>query len=151
MRRAAFILCTSGSFLGCGERPDPIADFRAELDAVEVSDTGVLALAERADVMSATRGLFVEHCASCHTASGVGLIGPNLADDFYLNVRRPQDIFDVISYGRHAKGMPAWEDKLDPAERLVLAAYAASLRGTSESGKKPEGDELPAWETFLSE
>ncbi len=90
-------------------------------------------------------------CASCHAASGSGLIGPSLTDDVYLNVRKPQDLFDVITHGRHAKGMPEWGTKIERSKRLLLAAYSASLRGTDDSGRVPEGKPIPAWETFLSD
>ena len=40
--------------------------------------------------------------------------------------------------------MPAWENRLSANERIILAAYAASLRGTTPATPKPaEGDISP--------
>jgi len=152
MRAATpIILLTACLLPGCGGEADPLRGDRAELDSMATDSASVLALSERGDLMKAGQKLFRASCAECHGVTGTGLIGPNLTDDAYLNIRNPGEFFDVISYGRHAKGMPAWEDELGRAERLVLAAYAASLRGSAGGGKKAEGEELPAWETFLSE
>ncbi len=143
------ILLTAWVLAGCGGEDDPLRDHRARLDAIEPSDRAIIDLARDDRTPALARGLFNAHCAVCHSVKGTGINGPNLTDDAYLNVKRPSDFFDVISYGRHAKGMPAWETKLGRAERLLLAAYAASLRGTSDGGRAPEGEQLPAWDTFL--
>lgn len=137
--------------IGCGPS-DPLAAHRVKLDGGDPSDAAIVALSQDAALMAATEGLFRSNCAACHTLSGSGLIGPNLTDEVYLGIRRPLDLFRVISDGRHAKGMPAWESKLDPGERLALAAYTAQLRGRGDgSGKAPQGDPVPPWETFLSD
>lgn len=143
------ILLTACFLVGCGGEVDPLRDDRARLDAIEPSDAAILALARDDRTPALARGLFSAHCAVCHSVKGTGINGPNLTDDAYLNVESPSDFFDVISYGRHAKGMPAWEDTLGRAERVLLAAYAASLRGASDGGRAPEGDVLPPWDAFL--
>ncbi len=150
MRRVAFIAAAVIALVGCGPS-DPIADVRAEIEAMEPSDEAVVRLSRRAEVVDAAGALFRQNCATCHNASGAGLTGPNLTDEVYLDIDRPLDLYEVITYGRHAKGMPAWDRSLDEAERLALAAYAAALRGTDQRGRAPEGEEIPPWETFLEE
>ncbi len=150
--RGAIVALALGILTACGsEKPDPLRDHRAELDAIEPTDRAVIELSRRGDMMDLAVGYYRAHCAVCHSVKGTGINAPNLTDDAYLNVRSPSGLYDIISYGRHAKGMPAWEEKLGKAERLLLAAYAASLRGTRDDGKPAEGDELPTWETYLSE
>jgi len=92
------------------------------------------------------RALFVKNCAQCHNADGGGLNGPNLTDDAYINVKSITDIYDVITNGVGAKGMPAWGALLKQNERVLVAAYVASLRGrTAPGGKAPEGEPAAPW------
>jgi mono/diheme cytochrome c family protein len=135
---------------GCGPS-DPLAGVRTEIESMEPSDEAVVRLSRRAEVVDAAGVLFRQNCATCHNARGTGLTGPSLTDDFYLDIDRPLDLYGVITDGRHAKGMPAWDRSLDEAERLALAAYAAALRGTDESGRAPEGEKIPPWASFLEE
>jgi len=152
MRGAVFVIIVAGCVAGCGPS-DPLEGVRGALEAAEPTDARVVELSRDAAVTAAARGLFTRHCAMCHAVSGTGLVGPNLTDDAYLAIDRPMDFYETIAYGRHAEGMPAWNTKLDGAEMLALAAYAASLRGSAPEGegKAPEGEVAPAWETFLSE
>jgi len=151
MRRVIIVAGASAMLAGCGPS-DPLADHRAEIEGLEVSDEAVVLLSRREEIMRASSELFVTNCAACHNAAGTGLTGPNLTDDAYLDIETPVDLYWVITDGRHAKGMPAWDRSLDDAERLALAAYAAALRGSDgRGGKKPEGEVIPEWETFLSE
>jgi cytochrome c oxidase cbb3-type subunit 3 len=150
LRRVLILLCTPVVVAGCG-KPDPLSAYRAELGAIDVSDRAIVELSRREDLMPIAGEFFRALCASCHAASGSGLIGPSLTDDVYINIARPQDLFDVITHGRHAKGMPEWGTKIERSKRLLLAAYAASLRNTNQDGKAPQGEPIPAWETFRSD
>ena len=80
-------------------------------------------------------------CAACHGAEGQGLIGPNLADAYWLHGGDDVSVFEVISVGVPAKGMPAWEGSLTPEERAQVLAYIRSFEGTEPVGAKPpQGD-----------
>jgi len=97
-------------------------------------------------MMQAAAGVFASNCATCHAKDGGGGTGPNLCDDSYLNVKSAGEIFGVISSGVVAKGMPAWDKRFGQAQRVLLAAYVAHLRGTSPSApKEPQGSALAAW------
>lgn len=98
-------------------------------------------------MLAVARGIFIGNCAACHGRDGGGINGPNLTDDTYKNVRVLGDFYNVISKGANNGAMPAWENRLSANERIILAAYAASLRGTSPaSPKAPEGDiHPPPW------
>ncbi len=99
-------------------------------------------------MMTAARGLFISNCAVCHAADGGGLTGPNLCDGSYINVNKIEDIYTVISNGVIAKGMPAWDKRFIPAQRVLLAAYIARLRGTNPAAPKAAlGKEIARWAT----
>lgn len=92
------------------------------------------------------RSIFKTNCVSCHGRDGIGQVGPNLQDDHYKNVRDIEDILRVLQNGANAGAMPAWKSKLSTNEIVLVSAYVASLRGTSDgSGKPAEGREIPAW------
>jgi cytochrome c oxidase cbb3-type subunit 3 len=121
----------------------------SKLGDIRADNATILEYKDNADWMAATGGMFVGNCAQCHAADGGGNVGPNLTDGYYKNIKEPRDIFRVITEGVPAKGMQAWEDRLSEPQRILLAAYVASLRDTTPvSPKEREGDAIPAWSTF---
>lgn len=96
--------------------------------------------------LSIGRSIFMTHCASCHGADGGGQVGPNLTDEHYKRVRQLGDLLRVVQDGAAGGAMPAWRGRLDRNEMIVVAAYAAALRGNSASNPKgPEGELIPPW------
>lgn len=96
--------------------------------------------------MAVGQSIFARNCTQCHGAEGGGVNGPNLTDDSYKNLKTIQDVFRVVTEGVVEKGMPAWKSRLQQNERIVVAAYAANLRGkTAAAGKPAEGDFIPPW------
>lgn len=89
--------------------------------------------------------LFQTHCVSCHGREGEGLSGANLTDESYLNVKKIEDIADVIAKGRNNGAMPAWNTRLQPVEQVLLSAYVAGLRGQKKPGRAAEGQAIEAW------
>lgn len=89
--------------------------------------------------------LFQTHCVSCHGRDGEGLSGSNLTDDAYLHVKKIEDIADVIARGRNNGAMPAWNNRLQPVEIVLLSSYVASLRGQNKPGRAAEGQAIEAW------
>ncbi len=94
------------------------------------------------------RSVFQAKCVSCHGTDGGGLVGVNLTDDHYKNVQKIEDLLRVIDNGAANGAMPAWRDRIGHVnQRVLTAAYVASLRGTNVSGGKgPEGAEIPPWD-----
>ncbi len=92
--------------------------------------------------------VYKTNCVSCHGAKGEGLVGPNLTDDYWKNVRKVEDIATVIANGAANGSMPAWKNRLSHPNQIVLtAAYIASLRNNPLPGPRPaEGDPVPPWE-----
>jgi len=86
------------------------------------------------------------NCASCHGLDGGGIVGPNLADEHYKNIREISDILNVVQNGAAAGAMPAWKSRLLLNEQILVSSYVASLRGTTPAkAKGAEGNVIPPW------
>ena len=96
--------------------------------------------------------VFKTNCVSCHGADGGGLVGPNLTDDHYKNVKDIGDILTVLQNGANAGAMPAWKNRMSANELVLAASYVASLRGTEAANPKPaEGRVIDPWPEAPSE
>ena len=127
-----------------------IADYEAEMATaaalapatpVAVDPARLVALA--ADEAEVSRGaeVYTTYCASCHAMGGAGLIGPNLADAFWIHGGAPEAVYRTIAEGVLAKGMPPWEKSLKPEQLMNVTAYVLSLAGTTPPNPKaPEGE-----------
>lgn len=94
------------------------------------------------------RGIYANHCSTCHGASGQGDVGPSFATvtetwpsciDHLEWIALGSDGWRVAhgdTYGATDKpvtgGMPAHEDKLTLEERRLVAAYERSVYGGEE-------------------
>jgi cytochrome c oxidase cbb3-type subunit 3 len=89
------------------------------------------------------KALYAGKCASCHGQKGEGLIGPNLADKYWINGDgNISSIAKTISEGVPAKGMPPWAAIFTEPELTQIVAFVKSLKGTSPpNGKAPQGTE----------
>lgn len=112
----------------------------------DADDATILRLASDAGMMSALGGLYRSNCGQCHADDGGGGIGPNLADQYWKVVTRPRDIYDVISNGVPGTAMVGWSGRLRRPQRILLAAYVASMRGRETAAPKAgEGAPLAPW------
>ncbi len=90
--------------------------------------------------------IFAANCTQCHSGDGGGINGPNLTDDSYINIKKLEDFYTFVTKGNVPKGMPSWENRLQQNERILVAAYAATLRGTTPASPKPaEGEVIAPW------
>lgn len=118
----------------------------AKLGNLKPDAPTILALSHDEQKLLAGRNMFRANCATCHAPDGGGKTGPNLADDFYINVREPQDIFRVVRDGVTAKGMPDWGKRFSEAQLVLLSSYVVSLRGSSPAApREPQGDRVAQW------
>lgn len=119
------------------------ADRRAPRPAP--SDDALRALAADPASREAGKALYMTNCMPCHGAEAGGLIGPNLADDYWLHGGRPGDIHRVIAGGVLDKGMPAWSMVLEPRELDELTAFVLSVHGTRPANpREPQGERMEA-------
>ncbi|MBK5271756.1 MAG: c-type cytochrome [Bacteroidia bacterium] len=79
-------------------------------------------------------------CALCHRPDGGGNIGPNLADDYWINGGDIKSIFRTIKYGVDGKGMASWQTTFSPKQIAQIASYIKSLKGSNPPNpKEPQG------------
>ena len=101
---------------------------------------------DKPEWLAVGKATYQANCVSCHGANGGGLVGPNLTDDYWKNVRSVEDIARVLENGAGNGAMPAWKNRFSHPNQLVLtAAYVASLRANPVTGKGPEGVKIPNW------
>lgn len=89
--------------------------------------------------------IYRANCVSCHGKDGEGVVGPNMTDDYYKNLKTIAEIPLVVTNGAAAGAMPAWKNRLNEKEIIIVSAYMASLRGRNVVGRAPEGNVIPAW------
>ncbi len=117
-----------------------------EIGNLEGDEASILKLMGEEKWLKVGQSVFARNCTQCHGAEGGGINGVNLTDDSYKNVKKLADIFTVVTNGVVDKGMPTWNNRLQKNERVVVAAYVASLRGKNVAGGKPaEGDKIAPW------
>lgn len=110
---------------------------------MEISNQTIAAFLDRPDDLERGRTLFLEHCQSCHTATGGGDIGPNLTDEYWLHGGELEDIYSTINDGVPGQGMQAWKTRLNPLFIMWLTAYVHSLEGSSPpNARAPQGQKF---------
>jgi len=140
-----------------GQTPDQkyqaqLADYqgkRSVREAAEAASVDENALARNAEdpkVVDKGAQLFALRCASCHDATGHGLIGPNLTDHFQLHGETRMDIFKTVRGGVPGTAMPAWGEQMAPTDVVAVATFAITLRGKDLPGKEPQGQKVGNWQ-----
>ena len=128
-----------------------IADYEASMAAyakAHPAPTGgdmnadqLLALAKDREQLEEGKEAYTAYCASCHAPDGGGLIGPNLADAYWLHGGTITDIYNTVTNGVLEKGMPPWGKTLKPAQLAAVVAYVSTLQGTTPANPKaPQGN-----------
>ncbi|MCX5690356.1 MAG: c-type cytochrome [Planctomycetota bacterium] len=118
-----------------------------KLGDLKNDDATLLKLQGMSDMMSIAQGMFESTCAQCHGKEGGGINGVNLTDNHYKNVKKMTDIYTVITGGAGNGAMPAWRTNFNENERILLASYIATLRGTNKPGRGQEGEVIAPWPT----
>ena len=132
-----------------------LAEYEAELKAYAeahpapaggggASAEQLFALVQDHEQVEEGKETFTAYCASCHRQDGGGLIGPNLADTYWLHGGTITDVYQTVAQGVLEKGMPPWEKSLKPAQLNAVVAYVMTLQGTNPKDPKPPQGELVA-------
>lgn len=104
-----------------------------------VNEETVTAVFDDASI-KAGKSIFDVNCVACHTASGGGLVGPNLTDEYWIHGGGIKNIFRTIKVGVPAKGMISWQSQLNARQIQEVGSYILTLKGTNPpNGKQPEG------------
>ncbi len=120
----------------------------AALGDIKPDAATILTLVQKdAKLKTGASVMFRSNCATCHGPEGGGRTGPNMTDDSYINIKKPEDFFRVIRDGVAGKGMPEWRKRFSEPQLVLLASYVASLRGTKPAeAKEAQGVPVPPWE-----
>ncbi|WP_185849426.1 cbb3-type cytochrome c oxidase N-terminal domain-containing protein [Blattabacterium cuenoti] len=98
--------------------------------------------------------IFEENCATCHQSDGSGNIGPNLTDDYWINVKEKdlfKNIFYVIWNGSdNNPTMRAFgklgEIKGNDIEKISSYVYSINQKSKKPLiGKVPQGIKITKW------
>lgn len=86
--------------------------------------------------------VFVNNCVACHKDKGQGDIGPNLADEYWINGDgKPPFLHHMVLNGNEVNGMPPWKEILSEREVYYVIAYVQSIKGLKLPGaKEPQGN-----------
>ncbi len=118
----------------------------ALLGPLQMDEPTILRMMQDAKWMEKAGRLFATNCAQCHGALGQGLVGPNMTDDHYKNLKVLTDMTKVISNGAAQGAMPPWKGTLSDNNIVLVSAYMANLRGKNlPSTRPPEGDPIAPW------
>jgi len=117
----------------------------AEIGELKPDAATIVAYTTKAEWVSYGGSVFKAQCVSCHGTEGAGVVGPNLTDNVYKNVKKVEDLARVVSDGAGNGAMPAWKTKLHPNDIVLVSAYVATLRGKNIAGRAAEGDAIPPW------
>jgi len=130
-----------------------IAEYQKEMKAGDALKAGAMSNFEASlaslqplkdnAALEAGHQTYTKFCAPCHRVDGGGLVGPNLADDYWIHGSNYVDSVKVIWDGVPAKGMITWKTVLKPEEIQAVASYIYTLRGTKliTPGKLPENQQ----------
>lgn len=127
------------------ERAAEIEARRVKLDQ---SDAGMLALMADPAHLEAGKKIWDANCIACHLPDGGGIVGPNMTDEHYINIKTLADIPRIVRDGVVEKGMTPWKGILSENQIAQVAAYVATLRGTvPATPKEAQGEVIPPWPT----
>lgn len=117
-----------------------IIDEKWELMLTDTTSV-IYAVANDTNNISDGQKIFMSKCSVCHQASGGGLIGPNLTDEYWINGGSIYEIARIIVDGKPSRGAIPWKDKLTPIEVGQLITFINSIQGTNPAnGKEPQGE-----------
>ncbi len=118
----------------------------ADMGELKPDQATLLEAMQKPDWLQVGKSVYEQRCPSCHGSQGQGLVGPNLTDDFYKNIKQLTDIPRVVAEGAANGSMPAWQKRLHPNEIVLVSAYVASIRGKNLPGPRgQEGSKIPPW------
>ncbi|WP_185871279.1 cbb3-type cytochrome c oxidase N-terminal domain-containing protein [Blattabacterium cuenoti] len=105
------------------------------------------------DFINNGKTLFEENCSTCHKSDGSGSIGPNLTDDYWINIKE-KDLFKNIYYiiwngSENNPTMRAFgksgEIKGNDIEKISSYVYFINKNKKSSEGKAPQGKKNLDW------
>ena len=117
-------------------------EVREAAEAASVNEDALVRDSVDPKMLEHGEAIFTSRCASCHDATGKGLIGPNLTDLYQIHGTTRMDIYSTVRTGVPGTPMPAWGEQLPATDVVAVASYAITLRGKNLDGKPPQGQKV---------
>ncbi len=128
------------------ELKQDLADIRGRQKPDENSDKEetLAALMNSPEVKAVGKTVYTGKCAVCHGPELQGLIGPNLADEYWINGKgKLSEIAAVVRKGVLDKGMPNWDTQLKAEEIQAVTVFVYAGRGSQPPNPKaPQGEKV---------
>lgn len=102
------------------------------LAVAPLDDASLWKMSQNPTFVENGKALYVSNCAACHLVSLRGksespvAIGPDLTDTAWIYGGKPSEVYDLITKGVLAKGMPGWGPVLGPRKVGEVTAYIMS-------------------------
>lgn len=115
-----------------------VAAFEEKKSDMQASVFGAAEMSE-AEILAAGGTLYAEKgCLACHGLNGEGnAIGPNLADQFWINGCTSEEVIKIITEGKPEKGMTPYKSMMSEQQIKHLAQYIlSSMRGSNPANAK---------------
>ena len=112
------------------------------LSVAALDDASLWKMSQNAAFVEAGKSSYLSNCAACHLASlrgkseSAAAIGPDLTDQLWIHGGKPTEVYDVITKGVLAKGMPTWGPVLGARKITEITAFILS--------KHKEGERIEA-------
>lgn len=89
------------------------------------------------------KAVYELNCMPCHMENGIGDVGPNLTDDYWILAKgTPETIYKVVFNGSEANGMPIWSELISKDEIYQAVSYVMTFKNTFRKGKGPQGERI---------
>lgn len=121
--------------------PDQASVVKTEMSRIEavrlasmssLSNESLWQMSRNPTFVEAGKATFLANCATCHNANLTGGIGPNLVDKVWIHGGKPMDVYNTITNGVPAKGMPTWGPVLGVKKISEAAAFIMSHHDPAE-------------------
>ncbi|MBE2204152.1 MAG: c-type cytochrome [Chthoniobacterales bacterium] len=111
-----------------------VAEFQKNMNAngAAPTDAKLCEMSNDPAVVASGEKIYVTNCLACHGADLKGGIGQNLVDATWLHGGTPTDIYNTVSTGVAAKGMPTWGPVLGASRVAEVVAFLISKNSTIE-------------------
>ncbi len=115
-----------------------VTAFEEKKSEMQANSAGTVEMSE-AEILAAGTSLYAEKgCVACHGLNGEGnAIGPNLADNFWLNGCSTEEVIKIIAEGKPEKGMTPYKSMMSEQQIKHLAQYIlSSMRGSNPANAR---------------
>jgi cytochrome c oxidase cbb3-type subunit 3 len=120
----------------------------AAVGVLAMDEATLLKLMDDSQALASGNAVYMTYCAACHLTDGSGIVGPNLTDNHYKNLKTLAEIPQVVANGAGGGAMPPWKAMISNNDIMYVSAYVASLRGKMLEGTRgQEGEEIAPWPT----